>query len=106
MKIVESKPKLVKRKKHISTKISLKLILDQRFYDKPNKATISPIMLPCHIYARIDFRLRISHLQGYVAPTWHEYSPTGAGEMPLMIGISTSCGARASPSPQIQLMHI
>lgn len=44
VKIVEAKPKSDKRKKSISTNISLKFRLDQRSYDRPNKASMSPIM--------------------------------------------------------------
>lgn len=44
VKIVEAKPNSDKRNRSVSTNISLKFRLDQRSYDKANKAYMSPIM--------------------------------------------------------------
>jgi hypothetical protein len=44
VKIIEAKPKSDKRKRSVSTNISLRFRLDQRSYDKPNKTSMSSIM--------------------------------------------------------------
>lgn len=44
VKIVEAKPQSDTRKRSVSTNISLKFRLDQRSYDKANKASMYPIM--------------------------------------------------------------
>lgn len=44
VKIIESKPKSDTRKRYVSENISLKFVLSQHSYDKPNKSSMLPLM--------------------------------------------------------------